>query len=184
MSTTERHQANAHPALGQMALMEVEELRNVAAVVRHHHERFDGSGFPDGLSGEAIPLGARIVSVANEYDGLVKGRLLARKLSHDEACKFIESQKGRRYDPEIAEAFIAVAHDLHRVQEPGIQVDVADLQPGMKLARNLLTRGKVLLLARGHKLDARVIRLLCQMEETDGHPVAIFITAESLQACS
>jgi hemerythrin-like metal-binding protein len=181
MTALERKQASAHPTLGQLALMEVEELRSVAAVVRHHHERFDGSGFPDGLAGKAIPLGARIVAVANEYDGLTKGRLVARRLSHEEACRFIESQKGRRYDPEIADAFLAIAQDVHRLQEPGMQVAVEELQVGMELARNLLTRGKVLLLARGHRLDRRVIRLLREMEETDGHPIAVFITTESLQ---
>jgi hemerythrin-like metal-binding protein len=181
MDARERHELAMHPVLGQTVLMEVEELRTAAAVVRHHHEHFDGTGYPDGLAGEAIPLGARIVALANDYDGLTKGRLVTRRLSHEEACKFIESQKGRRYDPGLTDVFIELALDILRARQPGIRVGVEHLKPGMVLARNLLGRGKVLLLARGHQLDLRVIRLLREMEEAEARPVNVYVTDAQVQ---
>lgn len=74
-----------------------------------HHERWDGSGYPKGLAGEAIPLAARIVSVADVYDALVHERPYKRAWAHADAIAEIESQKGRQFDPEVVEFFLKLS---------------------------------------------------------------------------
>ena len=73
-----------HPVAGEAALMPLAELKEAARIVRAHHERYDGRGYPDGLQGEAIPLGARVLSVVNDYDGLQIGTLTEKRLGAED----------------------------------------------------------------------------------------------------
>ncbi|HET8580461.1 MAG TPA: HD domain-containing phosphohydrolase, partial [Nitrospiraceae bacterium] len=83
--------------------------RAVGEIVLHHHERFDGSGYPNGLAGRRIPIGARIVGVAEVFDSLVSGGLSAAEpLSPVEAVERIASEAGKAFDPRVVEAFLAV----------------------------------------------------------------------------
>jgi diguanylate cyclase (GGDEF)-like protein len=75
-------------------------------VVRHHHERFDGTGYPDGLRGEQIPLGARVLAVADAYLTMTNERPFAARRSHEEAVREIERCSGRQFDPKVVEAFL------------------------------------------------------------------------------
>jgi HD-GYP domain-containing protein (c-di-GMP phosphodiesterase class II) len=74
--------------------------------VLHHHERWDGAGYPDGLAGEAIPLGARIIFVADAYDAMTSNRLYRDPLSAAEAQLEVERCQGTQFDPEIVHAFL------------------------------------------------------------------------------
>jgi putative two-component system response regulator len=74
----------------------------------NHHERWDGTGYPKGLVGDAIPLAARIVSVADVYDALVHERPYKRAWTHNNAIAEIASQKGKQFDPQVVEAFLAL----------------------------------------------------------------------------
>jgi putative two-component system response regulator len=76
-------------------------------IARHHHERFDGTGYPDGLAGEAIPLAARIVSVADVFDALTSDRVYHKAISPAEAAIEIELCAGTQFDPVVVDAFIA-----------------------------------------------------------------------------
>jgi len=99
-----------HACAGQALLAEFDFLQQIALWVRHHHERYDGTGTPDGLRGEAIPLGARILAIANDYDELLHGTLPGcEALSAPAALRFLESQRGRRYDPALVDAFLQSA---------------------------------------------------------------------------
>jgi HD-GYP domain-containing protein (c-di-GMP phosphodiesterase class II) len=77
----------------------------MAAIVRHHHERFDGAGYPDGLSGEEIPLGARIVAVADTFDALASDRPYRAATRDREALDLLEAESGAQLDPDAVEAF-------------------------------------------------------------------------------
>jgi putative nucleotidyltransferase with HDIG domain len=77
----------------------------LTAIVRHHHERFDGGGYPDGLAGEAIPIGARIVAVADTFDAVTSERPYRPALDHSEALELLESEAGGQLDPEAVAAF-------------------------------------------------------------------------------
>jgi HD-GYP domain-containing protein (c-di-GMP phosphodiesterase class II) len=82
-----------------------------ALIVRHHHEREDGSGYPDGLSGETIPLGARVVAVADVYDALTSERPYRRALTHAAALELLAVEAGRTLDARLTRLFTdMVAH--------------------------------------------------------------------------
>lgn len=96
-----------HPVLGERILRPIEELADVTKIVRHHHEHFDGSGYPDGLAGGEIPLGARILSVADAYDALTSKRPYRDALSREESVKVLEEGAGTQFDPVIVRAFLS-----------------------------------------------------------------------------
>lgn len=79
----------------------------LAAIVRHHHERFDGAGYPDGLAGKAIPLGARIVAVADTFDAVTSPRPYRAPIRHREALALLEAEAGTQLDPDVVGAFRA-----------------------------------------------------------------------------
>lgn len=99
----------AHPLLGEEICRPLRSARKVLPVIRHHHERFDGSGYPDHLEGEAIPLGARILGVADAFDALTSARSYRESLRWEEALDLLgeEARKGR-WDPEAFRALVAV----------------------------------------------------------------------------
>jgi HD-GYP domain-containing protein (c-di-GMP phosphodiesterase class II) len=93
-----------HPQIGARMIEPIEPLFGALPVVRHHHERPDGSGYPDGLEGEEIPLGARIVAAADAYDVMVRGRPYRPKSSPAEALQEIWREAGRQFDVRVVEA--------------------------------------------------------------------------------
>ena len=99
-----------HPMLGVSILIPVEELASALPVVKHHHERFDGKGYPDGLRGEDIPLIARIVSVADAFDSMVRARPYGYGISRKAALGEIEENSGTQFDPRIVRALLEVVY--------------------------------------------------------------------------
>ena len=99
-----------HPTLGVSILTPVRELAPALPVVKHHHERFDGKGYPDGLRGEDIPLIARIVSVADALDSMVRARPYGYGISQKAAVGEIEENSGTQFDPRIVRALLEVVY--------------------------------------------------------------------------
>ncbi len=93
-----------HPAAGADILYAIPPLRRLANAVRHHHERFDGNGYPDKLRGTDIPLEARIIAVADTFDALTTNRSYRRGVAADQALNIIVQAAGSRYDPAIIAA--------------------------------------------------------------------------------
>jgi response regulator RpfG family c-di-GMP phosphodiesterase/signal transduction histidine kinase len=98
-----------HPVFGEGILKPVVELTQIAKVVRYHHEKYDGSGYPDGLKGLEIPLGARIMTVADAYDAITSKRPYRGEESHHYAVKEIIRCSGAQFDPEVIQHFMEVA---------------------------------------------------------------------------
>ena len=94
-----------HPLTGAQILAPLEFFGEGMLIVRHHHERVDGSGYPDGLRGPATPLGARIVAVADVYDALTSDRAYRRRLSHPQAMERLLGEAGRTLDRELVGLF-------------------------------------------------------------------------------
>jgi putative nucleotidyltransferase with HDIG domain len=97
-----------HAALGERLLAHILDQAEVLAIVRSHHERWDGSGYPDGLRGEEIPLAARIVAVADAFQAMIEPRPYRAPRSRTSALEEVASQSGRQFDPVCVEALRAV----------------------------------------------------------------------------
>jgi putative nucleotidyltransferase with HDIG domain len=96
-----------HPEVGEHILRPIRSLQAILPIVRHHHERWDGGGYPDRLSGRAIPLGARIVAVCDAYRAMTEDRPYRKALSSEEARKELDQGVASQFDPECVEALIA-----------------------------------------------------------------------------
>lgn len=168
-----------HAARGEQALMSLPELRSAARLIRAHHERFDGYGYPDALSGTAIPVGARILAVANDYDGLQIGTLTTRRYSHEDATSQIAEGRGRRYDPQVVEALLHVLGAIDSDHGRGREIRVEELEPGMVLSRDLMSREGVLLLSGDYVLDANLIRQIRDYAN-DGDLAKIYVRTDAM----
>ncbi|MGH9354918.1 MAG: HD domain-containing phosphohydrolase [Terriglobia bacterium] len=98
----------AHVLIGHRLVSRIAFLAPSAAIVRAHHERYDGAGYPDRIRGPEIPIGARVFAVADAFDAMTSDRPYRRSLSFETAFEEIRSQSGRQFDPDIANAFLSV----------------------------------------------------------------------------
>jgi len=112
LNDNEHQHIKTHPEIGEHILAPVVEDENILKAVRHHHERYDGTGYPDGLSGEQIPLGAKILAIADAYDAITSERPYREAMSPQVAYKIIERCKGSQFDPEVANTFLGIKNYL------------------------------------------------------------------------
>lgn len=96
-----------HPVLGAHILNDINYLSSAIPSIRHHHERYDGYGYPDGIKGDAIPLGARIIAVSDTYDAMISDRPYRNGMAHDKVISEIIANKGSQFDPVIVDAFVS-----------------------------------------------------------------------------
>ena len=169
-----------HPADGEAALMPLDKLQGVAAIVRQHHERFDGRGFPDGLHGPGILLGARILAAASDYDGLTSGSLAERVYPPDAAKAALREAVGSRYDPRVVEALLTEADAIAAAAQSDIELGVANLRPGMTLAADLVTAKGVILLPAGHVFQAPLIVKLRELSERQNLTLTMRVARQSI----
>jgi ribonuclease P protein subunit RPR2 len=101
-----------HPLIGWEILAGIPFLERASEIVRHHHERWDGSGYPDGLAGEQIPLAARIFSVADALDAITTDRPYRPAAPLDEARQTIAAEAGSQFDPRVVEAFEGIPDEI------------------------------------------------------------------------
>ncbi len=128
LSPEEWREMREHPARSAHIVGAVTRFAEYLPGARHHHERYDGGGYPDGLAGEAIPLDARIIAVADAYDAMTSDRSYRTALSHAEAVGRLEQGAGSQFDPECARVFAALDLDRETVHE--ILVPVLALASG------------------------------------------------------
>jgi HD-GYP domain-containing protein (c-di-GMP phosphodiesterase class II) len=100
-----------HPAFGETIIQGISFLQKTKPLIRHHHERWDGKGYPDGLKGEEIPLGARIIAVADVYDALTFQRPYREGATTEQAFLQLREGRGRFLDPELVETFIDIIQE-------------------------------------------------------------------------
>jgi putative nucleotidyltransferase with HDIG domain len=107
LTASEFETMKRHAPIGAQIIASIEFPYPVAPVVRHHHENWDGTGYPDGLKGEEIPLGARILSVVDCFDALTSDRPYRSRMTAQQAIHIILARRGTQYDPKIVDAFVA-----------------------------------------------------------------------------
>ncbi len=106
-----------HPGKGVVILEPLKFLDREKLIVRHHHERFDGKGYPDGLEGENIPLGARIVCVADAFDAMRSKRLYRNPLPKEEIIRQFQSNSGSQFDPHVVDVLVANIDSLFALRQ-------------------------------------------------------------------
>lgn len=104
-----------HPMIGYNILSKVSGFERIAVIVRHHHERWDGSGYPDGLSGEAIPLGSRIIALADSIDAMISFRKYRERISSDQCRDEILKYRGKMYDAKIANVLLKHWSEIEKI---------------------------------------------------------------------
>ncbi len=180
LTSSERKVVEKHAVTGQAVLMGLEPLQRVARFIRSHHERLDGNGYPDRLSGSAIPLGARILAAVNDYDNLCTGMLIERTLEPEEAQSFLRERRGSRYDAEVIDVLSAIlaertnreARRRERHLTPGM------LLSEMVLSQDLLSPDGLLLLARGHRLTQVLIEKISRYAREQKSDLTISVWEE------
>jgi response regulator RpfG family c-di-GMP phosphodiesterase len=175
MSGAEFEVYKLHPLHAQTALMPLGRLRQSAIIIRSQHERIDGRGYPDGLSGFEVSLGAQIVSVTSMYESLIAGRLAEKEYSTEEAAQAIRVAAATRYDSEVIEAFELLLVELAAEALADIEVLSALLKPGMVLARAVLSPYGSVLLPVGYSFTTPVIKQVLGIEQRNSMQFVFFI---------
>jgi len=170
-----------HPARAEQLLMPLVELKSPAEIIAAQLERFDGSGYPQGVEGRHIAMGARILAVASAYDSLRIGVLEPRQFSHQEARVAILQGSGRHFDPKVVQVFLDTHQDFSQESLPtnvigSKSVKSQDLTPGMTLARDLTSPKGLLLLTAGHVLDNMVIEKIKGFERSSAVKLTITVS--------
>jgi putative nucleotidyltransferase with HDIG domain len=180
LTPAEYQEMKKHAHVGASILSKIEFPFPVVPIVRHHHENWDGTGYPDGLKGSAIPMGARILAVIDCYDALTSDRPYRRRMTHEDALEIIRSRSGRMYDPAVVEAFVRVPPVADAESDPP-EVDRRQLHSGVgeisKPTRQPVQSTGPTSSRQNHR--ARVIQFVTTLQgaswEDAGRAVATFI---------
>ena len=124
LTHAEHFRIQSHTQLGAECIRQIERrlgnsnfLEMAREITLYHHERWDGTGYPTGLSGEEIPLAARIVAIADVYDALRVKRVYKDAQPHDECVRMIREEAGRHFDPTLVDVFLSIEHQLREISE-------------------------------------------------------------------
>ena len=110
LTDEEYHDIKNHPSIGEHILQPAKIFNDIIPMVKHHHERFDGRGYPVGLSGENIPLYARIVCIADAFDAMTSDRSYRPRYTLFKALEELEKCKGTQFDPTLVDVFVKEFH--------------------------------------------------------------------------
>lgn len=181
LNSDEIDEYKKHPILGQTSVDCIEELRDIGIIIRHHHESFDGSGFPDGISGETIPLGSRIIAIADRFI-----RLLPQKISNesiDWVLKVIKESCRESFDPSLFSYLrMAVKENLDYLNPFGgrdeIELPLKALRPGMVISRDIKTGTGLLILRANTVMDEEKIATIKRILYLDPVKTGVFVRIE------
>lgn len=165
-----------HPAFGEKILAMVPNLGTAARSVRHHHENFDGTGYPDGLRGEKIPLSSRIIAAVDAYDNALNAKNVFENSSPEKALASVLARCPSDLDPEIVAQLRKVVVGT-TMDQSGSDVEITwrDLREGMTLARDLRSAKGLLLVPRGTQLKAKDIENVRNYQASDPLLEGIFV---------
>ena len=168
LTPEERKEVEQHPVIGETILSFLKGFESVSRVIRHHHENYDGSGYPDGLKGEDIPVIARIIHLLDVYDALISHRPYRPAMEYLDVKRILLESKGKKFDPEILDIFIDVLEGREEESGPDIiEIAVNELKEGMVLASDIKTEKGLLLIASGEVIQPSHISKIRNFQRTD-----------------
>lgn len=177
----ERATFRRHVVEGERLVAMVPSIRNAAPLVRGHHERWNGSGYPDGLAGEEIPLGARIIAVADAYDNALNHQTRFGNATPSTALQQVVKYSGTWFDPAAIKGLIGVLSKKDNATSNILEVNLRDLRPGMKLAAEIRTLRGVLLVANHTMITQPLIDRLTMFSDSDPIAGAIIIVRQTAE---
>ncbi|HSW04478.1 HD domain-containing phosphohydrolase [Aquabacterium sp.] len=164
-----------HATRGEQSLMALDDMQPVMSIIRSHHERWDGQGFPDKHSGTDIPLGARILAVADAYDDLQNGFVAGAPVTPAEARTLMRQARGLQFDPEVLDVFLHISEPQRPVAEQKLMLGCDALEPDMVLGSDLISGRGVLMLTAGHRLTPALIRRIREFQLREGSKLELHI---------
>jgi response regulator RpfG family c-di-GMP phosphodiesterase len=179
MKPDELQEYSMHPVRAQLLLDNIDELRPASILIRHHHENFNGTGFPDRISGDNIPLGSRIIAFADQIDRAAM--MLVVDDVADEALARAGLNLGKYLDPSLQQYFKKVVRYCyyskarHEVTTVLLELRPEELQTGMVLARNLYSGSGMLLLQKGNTIDEVQVESIKRYYKIDPAKTGIFV---------
>lgn len=172
-----------HPVLGQTCVFAISDFEEIGLIIRHHHENFNGTGYPDNLQGQRIPLGSRLIRIIDYFDHHAFSAKSYNIKTLNEAAADLVKELGILFDPELVKRFIALdaaRQYCHPTLAETIIVRPIDLQNNMVVAENIYTNSGMLILPRGAKLSAEMIERIVKIDRFDQIPngVSVYKTNE------
>lgn len=163
-----------HPAAGQVVVSMIEDIHKAGPLVRHHHERFDGNGFPDRLSGEKIPLGSRIIAIADQFERLTRQRTV------EDSLKKIRSRTGSEFDPDLCNVLENVAYEQYSTLFSSddiveTELSIKDLVPGLIVSRDVIVGSELIVIKKDSVLTHKNIDLLKRWFHTASPMNGVFV---------
>lgn len=169
LDNVEKTLVSQHPILGQSALQHIVKLIPVGTLIRHHHERYDGHGFPDNLRGGDIPVGARIIAITDYFDSMVNPRDTNERLSVDHVIHLLDNGAGSRFDPVLVSKFVELLHYVRHesIEASIIELDITELKEGMVLASDIKTKRGLMLMSKGETIQPQLLNKILNFHKID-----------------
>lgn len=172
----------SHPILGQSCIYGIDGLEDVGLMIRYHHENWDGTGYPDNLTESDIPLGSRLIRIANAFDHDAFSGVYPDLNQLNDAAANLVRKSGTLFDPDLTRRFIDI--DLPRQLHHGdvsdmIAVKPADLEEGMVVLEDIHTKNGLFLLPKGARLSRGMIGRVQKIDRADPIPKAIKVSRSS-----
>jgi putative nucleotidyltransferase with HDIG domain len=172
-----------HPVVGAEIIEQVRFPYPVAPIVRSHHEKWDGSGYPDGLSGEQIPIGARILSAVDCLDALASDRQYRRALPLDEAIKVVRAEAGKSFDPRVVEVLARRYVELEKMAKGSRQPEKTKLSTDLKIERGSSPAAGFEVSKKADTGSRDLISFHCSITESESHARILKELGETLGLC-
>ncbi len=181
MNADEKKDYLLHAVRGQAAIDAIEDLRPAGMLIRHHHEAFNGTGYPDNLKGDQIPLGSRIIAAADYFDRAFSQSTETTAL--DVAVSRLRGEAGKILDPDICRILEKplrkkYAQAVPRSGTAELQIALKDLAMGMVVSRDVRSGTGILLISKGTTLDAKNIQALKRYEQVDPAKSGVYVWAK------
>jgi HD-GYP domain-containing protein (c-di-GMP phosphodiesterase class II) len=169
-----------HPVRGQVAVDVIEGFQEIGLIVRHHHENVDGSGYVDGLKGDVIPVGSRIIAMTNAVDRTVNNKFSLVRNTYKKALDTIEGNLGKRFDKDIFPFLHQIISKNSRFSEEQdyskeTEVHPTRLVPGMVLSRDIRSGTGLLVLTEGILLEPKIIASIQRYYDIDPPKTGVFV---------